>query len=149
MRAARELRVDLHIDEVDGAVNQEGESVQAALNSRLRGTTRLTFFDDESGNEDMQLEPDDFNIVIGLVGRRGWPEFSNATKLDGAWLGMFFKRGPLGMGYYRDIFKMEFNLAMHLPAAADATPVIIQMNEVVGSGPHKKVGQDEEPDTCP
>ena len=44
---------DMHIDVVDGAVNHEGESVQAALNSRLRRSTRMTFFDDESGDEEM------------------------------------------------------------------------------------------------
>ena len=64
---------DMHIDVIDGAVNQEGESVQAALNARLRRTTRLTFFDDESGDDEMQLEPDDFNLITGLVDRRGLP----------------------------------------------------------------------------
>ena len=38
-------------EEAYDAVNPEGESVQAALNSRLRRTTKLTFFDDESGEE--------------------------------------------------------------------------------------------------
>ena len=45
--------------------------MQAALNARLRMTTRLTFFDDERGDEEMQLEPDDFNLIAGLVDRRG------------------------------------------------------------------------------
>ena len=46
------------------AVNHDGESVQAAINSRLRRTTRLTFFDDESGEEDQQYEP---VITISLL----------------------------------------------------------------------------------
>ena len=87
-----------HTDNTHEPVNAGGESVQAELNSRLRRTTRLTFFDDESGNEDMLLEPDDFHIVTGLVDKRGWPTFSNAKKFDGAWLGMVFKRGPFGHG---------------------------------------------------
>ena len=64
---------DVHIDVADGAVNHEGESVQGAINARLRRTTRLTFFDDESGDDEMQLEPQDFNRVTGLVDRQGWP----------------------------------------------------------------------------
>ena len=56
----------MHIDEVDSAVNQEGESVQAALNSKLRRTTNMTFFDDESGDEEMPLEPDDINFIAAL-----------------------------------------------------------------------------------
>ena len=97
------------------ATSLERESVQAALNARLRRTTRLTFFDVESGAEDMQLEPDDFAIVTGIVDRRGWPEFSKAAKFAGAWAGMVFKRGHLCMGYYRDGFKLEVSLALHLP----------------------------------
>ena len=93
--------------ECGDTVNREGESVQAALNARLRRTTRLTFFDDESGEEGMQLEPDDVNLVTGLVDKRGWPEFAKATKFDGAWMGMVFRRGPRGLGYYRDVPKLE------------------------------------------
>ena len=44
---------------------------------------------------------------------------------------MVFKRGPLGLGYYRDIFKLDINLAALLPAAADATPIVLQLNEVI------------------
>ena len=64
--------------EAHESVNRDGESLQAAVNARLRRTTRLTFFDDESGEEDMQCEPDDYNLVAGLVDKRGWPEFSKA-----------------------------------------------------------------------
>ena len=103
-------------------VGPGGESLQAALNVRLRRTTRLTFFDDESGEEDLQLEPDDFAIVTGIVDRRGWPEFSKAAKFAGAWKGMVFKKGHLGMGYYRDGFTAEVSLALHLPAVADVAP---------------------------
>lgn len=67
------------VDVAYEATSPEGESVQAALNARLRRTTRLRFFDDESGEEGMQLEPDDFAIVTGMVDRRGWPEFSKAA----------------------------------------------------------------------
>ena len=51
------IGVEEHTEKTHDPVNAKGESVQAALNSRLRRTTRLTFFDDESGNEDMLLEP--------------------------------------------------------------------------------------------
>ena len=63
-----------------GTTNTDGESVQAALNARLRRTTRLTFFDDESGDDEMHIEPDDYNLVTGLVDRRGLPEFAKAKK---------------------------------------------------------------------
>ena len=58
--------------------NLDGESVQAALNARLRRTARLTFFDDESGGDEMHIEPADYNLVTGLVDRRGLPEFAKA-----------------------------------------------------------------------
>ena len=74
----------MHIDEVDGAVNHEGEFVQVALNSRFRRSTRMTFFDDESGDAEMQIEPADFNKIVGLVDKRGWPEFSKAANFTGA-----------------------------------------------------------------
>ena len=75
---------DTHFDAFYGTVNQEGESVQAALHARLRLLTKLTFFDDESGDDEMQLEPDDFNLIKGLVDRRGLPEFSKAAKKPGS-----------------------------------------------------------------
>ena len=109
---------ELHEEQTHEAyesVSFDGESAQAAMNARLRRTTRLTFFDDESGDEALQIEPDDYNLVTGMVARRGWPEFSKAKKFAGAWLGMVFKRGPLGLGYYRDIFKLDVNLATLLP----------------------------------
>ena len=140
---------DMHIDQVDNAVNQEGESVHAALNSRLRRSTRMTFFNDESGNEEMQLELDDINLIVELVDRRGWPEFSKAAKFVGAWKGMVFKRGPLGMGYYRDEFKLDLKLAKHPPAVADAAPVTIRLEDVIASKPTEKASQDDEPETCP
>ena len=62
---------------------------------------------------------------------------------------MVFKRGPLGMGYYRDVFKLEINLVEHLPAAADAAPVTLQLNEIMVEGPSAKAGVVDEPDTCP
>ena len=119
------------------------------MNARLRRLTRLTFFDDESCDEELQIEPDDYNLVTGIVDKRGWPEFSKAKKFAGAWLGMVFKRGPLGLGYYRDIFKLDINLATLLPAAADAAPIVLQLNEVISRDSHGTTYQDEEPDTCP
>ena len=62
---------------------------------------------------------------------------------------MVFKRGPLGMGYYRDVPKLEIKFVQHLPAAADAAPAIIQLDEVIAKGAPKKAGQDDEPETCP
>ena len=64
---------DPTVEATQEPVNLEVESVQVALNSRLRRTTRLIFFDDESGGEDMQIGLGDFNLVIGLVDRRAWP----------------------------------------------------------------------------
>ena len=63
---------------------------------------------------------------------------------------MVFKRGPLGMGYYRDIFKLNINLVSLLPAVADAAPIALQLNEVIIiSDVHGKGNREEEPDTCP
>ena len=62
---------------------------------------------------------------------------------------MVFKRWPLGMGYYKDVFKLEIKLVKHLPAVADATPVIVQLDDVTANGPPKKASQDDEPETCP
>ena len=78
----------MHIGEVDGAVNHEGESVHAALNSRLRRSTRMTFFDDESGDEEMQIEPGDFEKMlacwIGGAGRSSTRPLVSLG-LGGAW----------------------------------------------------------------
>ena len=43
------------VDVAYEATSHEGESVQAALNARLRRTARLTFSDDESGEEGCSL----------------------------------------------------------------------------------------------
>ena len=81
----------MYDEQADGdlePVNLVGESVQAALNARLRRTTRLTFFDDESGEEDMQTEPDDFNLVTGMVDRKvGWnsPRLTSSPRPGWAW----------------------------------------------------------------
>jgi len=131
------------------ATSLGGESVQAAINARLRRTTRLTFFDDESGEEDMQLEPDDFALVTGMVDRRGWPEFSKSAKFAGEWKGMVFKRGHLGVGYYRDGFKLDISLALHLPAVSDVAPVTLELNDLISKGRSKANVQDDVPDTCP
>ena len=132
-----------------GPAPSEGESVPAALNARLRRTTRLTFFDDESGDEDMQIEPDDFDLVTGLVDRRGWPEFAKAKKFAGAWRGMVFKLGPRGLGYYRGMPKTTVSLMQLLPATADAAPVVLQFDRVVGEQMPKGPTSKDEPETCP
>ena len=112
--------------------------MQAAINARLRRTTRLTFFDDESGDDELHIEPDDYNMVTGLVDKRGLPEFSKATKFAGAWMGMVFKRGSSGLGYYRDCFKMDISLAALLPAVADAAPIVLRLDEIGSSEPKKR-----------
>ena len=85
-----------HCDPVQA--NREGESLRAVLNTRFRRSTRMVFFDDESGQDEMHQEPDDVHLVAGIMDKRGWPEFSKAAEFTGAWLGMVFKRGPLGSG---------------------------------------------------
>lgn len=117
--------------------------MQAAFNSRLRRSTRMTFFDDESGDEEMQIEPDDFNNIVGLVDKWGWPEFSKAANSTGAWRGMVFKRGPVGMGYYRDEFKLELNFARHIPAVADAAPFTLQLEDLIAEEPVMKACRDD------
>ena len=107
----------------------------------------MTFFDNESGDDEMHIEPDDYNMVTGLVDKRGLPEFSKATKYTGTLMGMVFKLGPNGLGYYRDCFKMEINLAALLPAVAGAAPVVLRLDEIV-NGEHKKGHREDEPDTC-
>ena len=95
------------------------------------------------------MSPDDFDLVTGVVDRRGWPEFSKAAKFAGAWRGMVFKRGHLGMGYYRDCFKVAVNLALHQHAASDAAPVRLRLDDLISKGRAKDVARDDEPDTCP
>ena len=60
-----------------------------------------------------------------------------------------FKRGHRGMGYYRDGFKLEINLALSLPAALDAAPVTLKLDDLVTTGGTKHMAHDQEPDTCP
>ena len=62
---------------------------------------------------------------------------------------MVFKRGALGLGYYKDTFNTNIYLASLLPAIADVTPMVLQLDEVVGSKPQGKGGMEEEPHTCP
>ena len=64
-------------------------------------------------------------------------------------MGMVFKRGPLGMGYCRDVFKLEINLVEHMPAIADAAPVILQLSDVIAEGPLATAEVVDEPETCP
>ena len=73
--------------------------MQAAFNSRLRLSAGMTFFDDESGDEEMQIEPYDFNNIVGLVDKRGWPEFSKAANFTGAWRGMVSKHLFNGLAF--------------------------------------------------
>jgi len=119
----------------------EGESVQAALNARLRRTARLTFFDDESGEDEPQIEPDDYEQLAGIVDKRGMPEFSKAAKFAGPWLGMVFKRGSCGLGYYRDGFKVNLSVTTLLPAVADVSPVTLKLSELINdNSKDEKVG---------
>jgi len=131
--------------------NLEGEAVQAALNTRLRRTTRLTFFDDESGEDEPLTEPEDYELLAGIVDKRGMPEFSKAAKFAGPWLGMVFKRGPCGMGYYRDGFKMNLCLTTLLPAVAEVNPVTLKLDELIEGDLDAKVAGrvNDSPDTCP
>ena len=133
------------------ATYPDGESVQVALNTRLRRTTRLTFFDDESGEDEPQTEPEDYELLAGIVDKRGMPEFSKAAKFAGPWLGMVFKRGSCGLGYYRDGFKMNLCLTTLLPAVADVSPVTLKLGELIeGNLDDKGAGRaDDPPDTCP
>lgn len=97
----------------------------------------------------MQLEPDDINLIADMVDKRGWSEVSKAAKFIGAWKGMVFKRGSFGIGYYRDEFKLDLKLAMHLTAVADAAPVAIQLEGQIASKPVEEPSHDDEPETCP
>ena len=90
------------------ATNLDGESVQAAINARLRRTTRLTFFDDESGDDEMHIEPDDYNMVTGLVDKRGLLVFSKAAKYTGTWMGIVFKLGPLRVGLLQRLLQDDY-----------------------------------------
>ena len=53
------------------------------------------------------------------------------------------------MGYYRDVPKLEIKLVQHLPAAADAAPLVIKLDEVIVKDPPKKADKEDEPETCP
>ena len=52
------------------------------------------------------------------------------------------------MGYYRDEFKLDLNLARHIPAVADAAPVVIQLEDLIASKPVEKANHVDEPETC-
>ena len=125
------------------------EDLQAAIDSRLRRSSRLSFFDDEDGDDDAQHEPDDIHVIAGIVDRRGLPEFSKAAKYTGAWLGMVFKRGQMGLGYYRDEIKLNLKLMGHINAEADVAPVMVMLDEVIPDKTTAKTKRKEEPDTCP
>lgn len=85
--------------EIPAQANQEEGDLQAELNARLKRSSRITFFDDECGDNDLQHEPDDIHVIPGIVDRRGLPEFAKAAKYIGAWLGMVLKRGRWALGF--------------------------------------------------
>ena len=62
---------------------------------------------------------------------------------------MVFKLGPRGLGYYRDMPKTTVSLMQLLPAAADASPVVVQLDRVVGEQTPKGPTSKDEPETCP
>ena len=97
--------------------------------------------DDESGEDQGQDEPEDIDVINGIMDKRGLPEFSKVpldkqhrAKFAGEWRGMVFKRGPLGVGYYRDVVKHSINLVEHITAVADAVPIRLKLCELVPSG---------------
>ena len=53
------------------------------------------------------------------------------------------------MGYYRDSFKFEVNLALRLPAVADAAPVCLKLADLISTGQAKGAPKSDEPETCP
>ena len=119
--------------------SQAIEDVQVAIDSRLRQSPRLTFFDDEEGDDDVQHEPDDIHVITGIMDRRGLPDFAKAAKYTGTWLGMVFKRGSMGLGYYRDDKKFTLCLTEHINAEADAAPVVLKLDEVAPRQPRPKI----------
>ena len=44
---------------------------------------------------------------------------------------MVFKLGPRGLGYYRDVPKTAISLMQLLPAVADASPIVLQLDQVI------------------
>ena len=72
-----------------------------------------------------------------------------ATKFAGAWLGMVFKLGPRGLGYYRDVPKIAIMRMQHLPAVADAPPVVLQLDQIIAERTPKNTAHSDEPETCP
>jgi hypothetical protein len=88
-------------------------------------------------------------MLAGIADKRGMPEFSKAKKFSGAWLGMVFKRGHLGVGYYRDEFVLNLKLMDHVSAAADAIPITISLDKIIPNGNTEATRTEDEPDTCP
>ena len=128
---------------------QRDDTLQDIIDSRVRQSSRRSFFDDEDGDDDMRHEPDDLPAFAGIVDRRGLPEFSKATKFTGSWLGMVFKLGSSGLGYYRDDRMHHLNLMELISAGADAAPVVLNLDEVIPAKTTAKDRREAEPDTCP
>ena len=84
-------------------------------------------------------------MINRTMDKRGLPEFSKVpldkqhrAKFAGEWRGMVFKRGPLGMGYYRDVVKHTIKLAEHISVAADAIPIELQLCELIPDSASKR-----------
>ena len=60
-----------------------------------------------------------------------------------------FKQGSFGMGYYSDESKLDLKLTKHLTAVADATPVTLQLEDLIASEPVEKASHDDVPESCP
>jgi len=111
---------DFGHDEPDQDDQGGDDTLQASIDSRLRRSARKNFFDDEDGDDDATREPDDLPAFAGIIDRRGLPDFHKATKYTGTWLGMVFKKGISGMGYYRDDRQHHLCLMELISASADA-----------------------------
>ena len=122
------------------------DTLQATIDSRLRRSARKHFFDDEDGDDDATCEPDDLPAFVGIIDRRGLPDFHKATKYTGTWLGMVFKKGISGMGYYRDDRRHHLCLVELISASTEAAPVALCLNEVIAAPIGKRAA---EPATCP
>ena len=63
---------------------------------------------------------------------------------------MVFKSGPQGLGYYRDVWRLELRLANHYPVVVDCVPVQVELSGLLPRRFGKENNETHSiPETCP
>lgn len=129
--------------------DQDGK-LQDMPNARCNDSKRFDFFDDPTGDDWLQQDPDDLHLLHQMPAAQPIPGFVKAVKCIGSRQGMVFKSGPQGLGYYRDVLKLQLRLANQLPAVADSVPVQIGLSGLIPLSSEKENNEKHStPETCP